>query len=281
MKRKRVLVGALVALVVAAVLTVDTYFVRGLPFATLLSVVAFAASYELCIILKSSGFATYPKLTAFASFVVAILPAWAHKFASGTSSFAIQAGAVFLFMVIAFGVALREEDKRSGALAVIAGTFVLVYVGFALSFFVRLRSLPEVGTALMLFAVGCAKVGDIGAYFAGHAFGRHPLAPRVSPKKTVEGAIGGLAASLAMAFLVAPFVKGRIELPVLLVWAGTLAVAAQYGDLAESLLKRSGEVKDSSGFFGGMGGVLDVVDSLLLCAPTAYILALWRGLGGG
>jgi len=281
MKRRRVATAALVTAAVLAILAVDNYFpVRGLPSAALLAVVAFAASRELCRVLESAGFHTYRSLTAFAGFVVALLPAGMQVLDSEVSSFAAQAGVVFGFVVITFALALREEEKPAGARAAVAGTFVLIYVGFALSFLVRLRGLPEVGGGLMLFALGCAKVGDMGAYVVGSTFGKHLLAPRVSPKKTIEGGIGALAASLLMAVLILPFVDGKIGVWTLLWWAVVLSMFAQFGDLAESLLKRSGAVKDSAGVLGAMGGALDAVDSVLLSAPAAYILALLGGFGG-
>lgn len=281
MRRNRVVTGILATAVVAAVLAADYYFLEGIPSATLLAVVAFAASYELCMVLGAAGIPTFALTTAFSSFVVALTPALAKIFLPEVSTFAPQAGLIFLFVILNFAFALRHGDPSAGTKAVVGGTFVLVYVGFALSFLVRLRSLDEVGWAFLIFALACAKVGDTGAYFVGRALGRHLLAPRLSPKKTVEGAAGALLASLLCAFMVAPFTSGKVPLTTLLCWAAVLSVAAQFGDLAESLLKRAAALKDSSAFFGHMGGALDVVDSLLLCAPTAYILAVIWGFSAG
>ncbi|MCD6406019.1 MAG: phosphatidate cytidylyltransferase [Planctomycetes bacterium] len=281
MRRNRVLTGIAASALVIAILAADHYFVHGFPSAALLALVAFAASYELCLILESAGVATFPKLTAFASFAVALMPVLVNHFYSQTSSFAWQAGLIFLFMILTFAIALAKPDPNAGAKAVISGTFVLMYVGFALSFLVRLRGLPQVGNALLIFVLACSKVGDSAAYFVGRMIGKHPFARRISPRKTVEGAVAAFAASLLVAVVMARFVAGSVSLVQLLLWAALLSVAAQFGDLAESLLKRAGAVKDSSSIIGAVGGTLDVVDSLLLCAPTAYILALAAGLGAG
>lgn len=281
MKRNRVVTGMLVTVMVLAVLAADYYFLQGIPSAVLLAAVAFAASYELCVVLGAAGMPTFPLTVAFSSFIVALTPALAKMLLPGVSTFAPQAGLIFLFVILSFALALRQEDPSAGAKAVVSGTFVLVYVGFALSFLVRLRGLEEIGWALLIFALACAKGGDMGAYFVGRALGRHPLSPRLSPKKTVEGAVGAVLASLLCAFVVAPFTSGKVGLGTLLCWAAVLSVAAQFGDLAESLLKRAAALKDSSAFFGHMGGTLDVVDSLLLCAPTAYILAVIWGFSAG
>jgi len=281
MQRTRVITGTVTTIIVIGVLAADHYFLRGIPSVALLAVVAFAASYELCMVLGAAGVPTFPKTAAFASFVVALTPCAVRIVTSETSTFAPQAGLIFLFVVTSFALALRSEDAAAGAKAVIGGTFVLVYVGFALSFLVRLRGLGEVGWALLIFALACAKVGDMGAYFVGRAVGGRRLAPRLSPRKTVAGAAGALGASVLCAFAISPFTAGRVGLATLVLWSVVLSFAAQFGDLAESLLKRAAAVKDSSEFFGPMGGTLDVVDSLLLCAPAAYILAVAAGFSAG
>ena len=156
-----------------------------------------------------------------------------------------------------------------------------VYLGFGLSFFLALYLFPVVSTlptssplthfgprlvGLVLLAV---IAGDTAAYLAGSTLGRHPFFASISPRKTVEGAIGGLAASLLVALLAGP--------PLIGIGAGAaaglgllIAVAAQGGDLAESALKRQAGAKDSSRLIPGHGGLLDRVDSLVLVAPVAY-----------
>lgn len=131
----------------------------------------------------------------------------------------------------------------------------------------------------LLFPMCVIFAGDTGAYFAGRAFGRHKLAPIVSPKKTWEGAAGGLVASVAgglLAWSLLPLPETMTPAWVLL-FAVPGAVLGQVGDLAESLLKRSAGVKDSGWILYGHGGVLDRVDALLFAAP--WFLAV-RHLGG-
>jgi phosphatidate cytidylyltransferase len=113
-------------------------------------------------------------------------------------------------------------------------------------------------------------VGDTAAYYGGRAMGRHLLAPKVSPKKTIEGAIAGLVGSVIAG------VAGAIWLHVPvsgLIWiSAATAIAGQVGDLAESVLKRSAGVKDSSSIIPGHGGILDRLDSLFFAAPIFYWL---------
>jgi phosphatidate cytidylyltransferase len=114
-------------------------------------------------------------------------------------------------------------------------------------------------------------VGEAAAYFCGRAFGRHPLAPKVSPKKTVEGAVAGLIGSVAAGTLGGVWLLGEPWVNLLVISAVTGSVA-QLGDLAESVLKRSVGVKDSSSILPGHGGILDRLDSLFFAAPIFYWL---------
>ena len=120
---------------------------------------------------------------------------------------------------------------------------------------------------------------DIGAYAAGRSFGRHKLIPAVSPGKTVEGAVGGLVASAVVAWLFTSAVlmpaaqlgfKGRTAGALL--FGAMVSVAAQTGDLAESLIKREAGVKDSSRILSAHGGVLDRLDSIFFVMPVSYVL---------
>jgi phosphatidate cytidylyltransferase len=135
------------------------------------------------------------------------------------------------------------------------------------------------GALLLMLPLLATWASDIGAYAVGRAVGRHKLIPSVSPGKTVEGAIGGLIASVAVAWLFADFVlRPAAQLgfkwnPWGIVFFGAVVgVAAQIGDLAESLLKREAGVKDSSRVLPGHGGVLDRLDSLFFVLPVAYLM---------
>ena len=147
----------------------------------------------------------------------------------------------------------------------------LLYVWFlgAHAFGIR-----EFGMGHVLAFLAVAKLGDAGAYFVGLHWGRHRLAPSISPKKTVEGALAGLAASVAVGVVAwALGLEGGVVF--WLAFGLVVGAAAQAGDLVESALKRSAGVKDSGQVFPQFGGALDVIDSLLLSAPVAFwMLAL-------
>lgn len=145
----------------------------------------------------------------------------------------------------------------------------LLYVPFMLSQLYVLRD-NEQGLSLIIFCLVCTWAADTGAYFAGRAFGKNKLAPRLSPNKTWEGAIGGSIAAIVGGLLMNHY---TIQFPILhiVVLAIVLDVVSVIGDLFESMLKRSVAVKDSGWVMPGHGGVLDRVDSLIFTAPVALV----------
>jgi phosphatidate cytidylyltransferase len=144
----------------------------------------------------------------------------------------------------------------------------LLLVAFPLSFSVSLHGIPLDGPRLLLFALTLTWAADTAAYFAGRAFGKHPLAPHISPKKTWEGSLASMIGSLLVAYAFSYWIK--IPLPHLFAMAALGNIAGQMGDLLESAYKRSAGVKDSGGLLPGHGGVLDRIDALILCIPVIW-----------
>ncbi|MEM7417101.1 MAG: phosphatidate cytidylyltransferase [Gemmatimonadota bacterium] len=195
-------------------------------------------------------------------------------------------------------VALVRVMFRSGSEPAPIGTLgvtllSIAYVGLGLSFGPLLVAFPAVqgwavdsaawaGLALIALPLACTWVGDASAYFVGSAIGRRPLAPTISPKKSWEGFWAGVLGAGAAAALWSVLTREVLAVP--LGTAGVaglgllLGVAAVLGDLAESLLKREADVKDSGTFFPGHGGVLDRIDSLLFTLPLAYALVTAVGV---
>jgi phosphatidate cytidylyltransferase len=144
----------------------------------------------------------------------------------------------------------------------------LLLVAFPLSYAVPLHGLGAVGPKFLLFACGITWAADTVAYFVGRAFGKHLLAPRLSPKKTWEGSVGSMAGSLVVAYAFSYWIK--IPVGHLLAMGAVGNVAGQMGDLLESAYKRSAGVKDSGGLLPGHGGILDRIDALILCIPVIW-----------
>jgi phosphatidate cytidylyltransferase len=175
-------------------------------------------------------------------------------------------------------------------------SFAVLYLGGMLGFLVQLRLSPlgndlAGGGMLALFSmIAIVKFTDIGAYFGGRQWGKHKMAPVISPGKTWEGAACGLAVGTLAGFIVLGPVRSSLGVQLdpgrlpwfvgVMIYGIVVSAAGMIGDLAESLLKRDAGVKDSSAWLPGFGGVLDLIDSLLLAAPVAY--ALWiSGIVGG
>lgn len=182
----------------------------------------------------------------------------------------------------ALALGLAAPDASLGARTAMLTLLGALYVGWLLAFLVGLRELPRAsaelaytpaGFVLVASTLAVVWVSDIAAYFTGRAWGGRKLLPRVSPGKTVTGAVGGVVAAggvSALLFALSPEPLPRLG-PAAAFGLGTAAsVLAQVGDLAESLLKRAFDVKDSSGLIPGHGGVLDRFDALLFVAPAAY-----------
>ncbi len=184
--------------------------------------------------------------------------------------------AAALVLAVALPFLSGPIDRRwKDALIILFGVF---YVGFTLSTVVSTRSLPA-GEFLVLFLAVVTWASDTGAYYAGTLWGKHLLLPSVSPKKTVEGVLGGLALAVGSALLAQRWFASELSQSDSLILGMLLTGAGLLGDLFESGIKRRTGVKDSGGILPGHGGMLDRLDSLLFTAPTFYYyVAYVRGL---
>ncbi len=166
-------------------------------------------------------------------------------------------------------VQLTRKNQAEALAAVSASLLGIIYVGWFMSYLIRLRLLPG-GAGLVAFIVLVTKIGDVGAYVIGSVVGRRPLIPRISPRKTVEGFVGGVAVSWLTALAARPLLGAGVPWLHAVVLGGVLGVLAEGGDLAESLIKRDCQAKDSGRLIPGVGGALDLLDSLLFTLPVYY-----------
>ncbi len=216
-----------------------------------------------------------------------------------TTSFVVGMGfsaALAPFVFLAIGMA--RSDFSTSLPAAAASAFAFGYIALPLGFLVQVRQ-QWAGAILLVYVLLVVWAGDTIAYFVGRAFGRHAMTPRVSPKKTWEGAVGSMLGSLLVgwaflanaqpissALLRAHLIERRDgyfalqpwPLVTILVLSAAINVAAQLGDLVESLVKRGAGVKDSGALLPGHGGMLDRIDALLLAAPVVWFYAAWRVL---
>jgi phosphatidate cytidylyltransferase len=182
--------------------------------------------------------------------------------------------------ITALAAALARPAQLNKALASVSATvFGIVYVGLLAGYLIGVRMLPDSPSAphlaakLITFFLAMVMLTDTGAYYTGRALGRTKLAPRISPGKTVEGAVGGF----LLALIAGPVCRWTFFPEISIIQAVTLAalisLIGQIGDLAESMLKRGSGVKDSSNLLPGHGGMLDRIDSILFAAPIIYYFA--------
>jgi phosphatidate cytidylyltransferase len=183
--------------------------------------------------------------------------------------------ALSLAVIVLVALGLRREAPSERAWAGVTLTLLGVcYCAWLLGHAIWLRALPT-GRALTLFVLGVTWCGESSAYFVGRRIGRRPLAPRLSPGKTVEGGVAQVIASVAAALVGAPFV--RLELSEAVAVGLLLGIVGQLGDLSESFLKRSAGAKDAGRLIPGHGGLLDRLDSLLFNVPALYYWLYFAG----
>ena len=177
-----------------------------------------------------------------------------------------------------FVLQVCARDTR-GALLNIAGVVSgFVYIAWLWSFIFRILYFPGADGRWLLYALFLiVKGGDILAYLVGSVVGRHKLIPRISPGKTCEGAAGNLAGGLAGGLIAWAWFPCGLGLPTALGLGALLSAVGQAGDISESMLKRDAGVKDSGGFIPGMGGTLDVLDSMLFALPAMYLFLVLSG----
>jgi phosphatidate cytidylyltransferase len=192
--------------------------------------------------------------------------------------------------------AMRGEDLRTGYPAAAASVFAFTYLALPMAMLVQIRQ-QAAGAIYLLFLLLVVWAGDIFAYFVGRSIGRHLMSPRISPKKTWEGAAASLIASVGVGWLVFSHAEqissvllrsGSItrsggmygletpDMREVVLLTIVLNVAAQLGDLVESLIKRGAGVKDSGSILPGHGGMFDRIDALLFAAPVLWFYTVWR-----
>ncbi len=274
MLRTRLWMGAVLIALVIGVLVFDQHFEPWFPFLLAFVVVlAVVGTIELVLMIDSKR---RPSLWLCLAGVLAVLLAnWST--ALGGQPWAAIAGAFAALVLAAFLVEMATFREPGQSIARISlAIFIVAYLALLPCFLVQLRWLPGKnndiprGVGAIALAIFVPKCCDIGAYFTGRLFGAHRMSPVLSPKKTWEGFVGGVLASVLVAFLLNRYVLVLGDWTAL-GFGATAGVLGVLGDLAESLLKRDCQQKDASQVVPGFGGVLDVVDSIVFTAPLAYL----------
>jgi len=237
----------------------------GLAFAAFITGIAALCCYEYALALRIGGRPVQ----------------WAATVVLGAALAACAALGGPLGLVLTVGVALvallemasKVHSMDRAALTV----FGALFAGWMPAHLALIRDIRPHGEAFLLMTFIAVWCMDTAAYATGHAFGRHALAPVLSPKKTWEGAIGGFAAAVGVCAAFSHFsLKDAFPLPLALGVGAVIGVTGQVSDLAESMVKRDAGVKDSGALLPGHGGVFDRFDSYILCAPAVYYVLSLR-----
>lgn len=270
---KRISSTILLWLVVFAVL----WFLRTTGAVVAIVLLSVLTLREFYVMMAASGDAPFAKLGLLFGGLITLAP-WAE------SRFGLPSHPLIALATLVFSIRMLSErtpDKRIEALA--STLFGLVYVSLLLQYLVRIAT-PVPGDplsadarlVLVLWVVAVAKFCDVGALLTGMAVGKHPMAPAISPKKTWEGAAGGVLIAMGIGALI--FYLARSVLPPGMpplkggLLAAPLAAVAIVSDLVESVIKRRATLKDSGAGIPGIGGIFDLSDSLILAAPVGYFL---------
>jgi phosphatidate cytidylyltransferase len=241
------------------------------------SVVVILSAYEFSRLVGSTGDGTHSEFkdSSFTKFhvlrlVSCVFLAWLFCL----SSFKPNWIDVNLVLCLAIGLPFLTEiirrDTRSALLNTSSASLGVLYIGWLLGrHLILLRQMPD-GRHLIFLLLGITWSGDIGAYLIGVRFGKHKVVPAISKGKSVEGYIAGIVFSVITALAIRHWLLSSIKLLHVVILGVGLAIIGQVGDLAESLLKRSANVKDSGRLMPGHGGILDRCDSMIFIAPALY-----------
>jgi phosphatidate cytidylyltransferase len=305
----RLVLGSLFIVVLVGLCWLDFHAPRpGLYLLPLAIVLGILAAGELLEMFRKRGHEP-PAMVIYVGTLLTVLAAGMPVFAPDLAGRASLHGLGWLAIGLAFAllIAIISELGRFNATGTATTNLALtslavLYVGVLIGFLVQLRLLsgPPWGTegrwgmVALLSLIATVKMSDIGQYTVGRLVGRHKLAPSISPGKTWEGAAGGILFAIVAACLVFRLGTNRMvstteaatsnsplaaDVVSSMIFAVVVAAAGMIGDLAESMLKRDAGIKDSSHWMPGFGGVLDLVDSLLVAAPVAYLFWALRWVG--
>jgi phosphatidate cytidylyltransferase len=176
---------------------------------------------------------------------------------------------ILLTFILFFALQFFKKNHTDAILGISTTVFGVIYVSWLASYLLKIRQLEQ-GAFLLLLTLLLCKGSDVGAFFVGKSFGRHKLLKQISPNKSIEGSIGGFCFTILIALASKAYLRD-ISLNHLVILGVLVGLAAQLGDLSESLIKRDCLVKDSGSLIPGQGGILDILDSVLFSAPIVYL----------
>jgi len=261
-------------------LTIGVLYLFGIAGAVwIIAVVAVASQHELYGMFEKMGERPFRTLGLILGLVMILASYYTHAIFPHGEKQGLDAGIIAVCIVIACVRIMRERDSSNRLETIVFTVFGLIYIPFMLNFEVRVMAIPEdpkIGLMLGIWVVAVTKFCDVGALLVGILIGRTKMAPHASPKKTWEGAVGGVAIGAgigALLVLAFPHLYPLTLTPLIAALAAVpVASVGIVSDLIESIFKRRANIKDSGKWIPGIGGAFDLADSLILSAPVAYLL---------
>jgi len=259
----------------------ETAVMRGVGFSCLLALIFSLGAVELIRLARHKGTELVGWVVVPAVVLVVTHPVWGAVVAERTG----MPHMLPFILILSLFVASWFQARRIGVSNTLSNmglmSFILFYIGLGGWFLVQIRligvsgstSWGQIGPVVMFLL--CVKSADIGAYFTGRACGKHKWVPKISPAKTWEGVIGGVILSIIVASLFS-LLFDILPIGVAVLFGLCISVTGQMGDLLESMIKRDTGAKDSASLIPAFGGVLDLIDSVVVAAPFAYALLQWN-----
>jgi len=265
MLKHRILSTIVLAIITVLGIYIDFFFIL------LILLLTFGGLYEFFSMIQKKGILTYKYFGTAIGLIIPLSIFYKFELTTGWELLFIVGGLIALFIL-----QITKKGNTQAVLSISTTIFGLLYVSWLFSFLVRIRLLPD-GKMLLAALILMTKASDIGALLVGMKWGKTALIPRISPKKSFEGLLGALFFGVLAAFVAKSFSSSlAIFSYARILFIGlTVAIIAQLGDLSESLIKRDCITKDAGKAIPGIGGVLDLIDSLLFTAPVFYLYMIY------
>jgi phosphatidate cytidylyltransferase len=238
----------------------------GLLFSFFIGIISLVALYEYYrIVFSDNKQAVVSPIVLWGYLCGLLMIAAAHN-----HSFQLVIGMLVLNFIGAAVLSMPQYKKGPQILDVVEKEIQgMIYIPVSLSLMILLRHGSD-GVAWLFFLMFIVFAGDVGAFYSGKFFGRRKLSPSISPGKTIEGSIGGMVFCIIVGYIFMRLFLPHLNRPVIFLLFVVVNISAQTGDLFESQLKRTGNIKDSGNILPGHGGILDRIDALLFATPAAY-----------
>ncbi len=276
---KRIIFGLLMIILVAGLLWFDWhlewnlgYPIVGLPVSILMMLLLAAGFFEMVLMAAKARLDLLVFSGVVGTCMLGTFPLWRQFLwpAPGETALLLVLG---IILIIVFAQQMLRKKTGLAFVRTACTLMAVFYLGVGGAVILQMRM--DLGVEALTMFLATVKFADIGAYFVGSAIGKHKLIPRISPGKSWEGLLGAIIFAAGMATLATWFFSDVIGLWMTLwqaaIFGAVIALAGQFADLCESMLKRSANVKDSGSLLPEFGGVLDIIDSPLLAAPVAYL----------